>query len=158
MSGDPATQVEAAADTPSVSASGKLNGVGSLLMRVIEEKLDESPAKRAIFDRLDLNVFVHVIDVGQSASVEFAAHDGHGSARVSNGRLGKPDLRVECDHDTFIQFTLFSSIFGGWPNFFDDNGRTALRKIAKRQLVIRGMVRHSPGLLLFLRFLTITDE
>jgi hypothetical protein len=141
-----------------VESVGKLNGVASLLQRVIEEKLEEGPHKRRVFDRLTLTVFVHVVDSGQSATVEFRSEGGRGSARVGSGRLGRPDLRVECDQNTFVQFTMFTLTAGRLPNFFDDNGKAAAQKLVKRQLVIRGLLLHAAGLVQFIRFLAIEDD
>jgi hypothetical protein len=137
-----------------VRLEGKPNGVASLLARVVEEKLEEGPAKRASFDRLKLNVFVHVTDMGQSSTMAF----GPDGATISTGRRGRPDLRIECDNATFVQFTMFTLLPGGIPNFFDDNGRTAAAKLLRRQLVIRGLVRHLGQLIVLLRFLAIEDE
>lgn len=138
-----------------VTTEGKLNGVASLLSRVIDEKLEESPNKKALFDKLKLNVQVHVVDSGQSASAVF----DRGSCKVVNGRSGKPQLKVECDQQTFVQFTMFTLMAGGkLPNFLDDNGKLAVGKILKHQLVIKGLVLHAPQLILFLRFLAVEEE
>lgn len=137
-----------------VRIEGKPNGVASLLARVVEEKLEEGPKKQAVFDKLSVNLFVHVTDMGQSATLAFDA-DG---VTVSTGRRGRPQLRIECDNATFVQFTMFTLLPGGIPNFFDDNGKSAAVKLARRQLVIRGLVRHLGQLILLIRFLAIEDE
>jgi hypothetical protein len=137
-----------------VRLEGKPNGVASLLARVVEEKLEEGPGKRALFEKLKVNVFVHVTDMGQSATLAF---DG-GGVTVSTGRRGRPQLRIECDNATFVQFTMFTLLPGGIPNFFDDNGKTAAAKLLRRQLVIRGLFRHLVPLIVLLRFLAIEDE
>ena len=137
-----------------VRLEGKPNGVASLLARVVEEKLEEGPGKRALFERLKVNVFVHVTDMGQSATLAF----GPDGVTVSTGRRGHLQLRIECDNTTFVQFTMFTLLPGGIPNFFDDNGKAAATKLVRRQLVIRGLVRHLGQLILLIRFLAIEDD
>lgn len=136
-----------------VNTIGELNGVGRLLARVVDEKLAE-PEKKRIFERLDFVLGVHVVDVGQSASVAFRG----GEATVSRGREGKPDLAVECDNATFVQFTLVRTGWRGLPNVLDENGRSLLGKIATGQLRIRGMFRHVRSLYGFLCFVASADE
>ena len=133
-----------------ITTEGELNGVAKLLARVVDEKL-EIPDKKRIFDRLDFVLSVHVTDMGQSASVEFR----RGEAVVTRGLPGgsgarKPDLAVECDNATFIQFTMLRLHRPGVPDLFDDNARAIVHKLVTRRLVIRGPVRHLPALYRFL--------
>jgi hypothetical protein len=143
-----------------VTRMGELNGVARLLARVVEEKLEE-PEKKAIFDGLDFTLSVHVVDVGQSASVTF----GQGEATVTRGRPAcdpgksrRPDLAVECDNATFVQFTMFRTGRRGIPNVLDENGRSVLRKVLTGRLRIRGLVRHPGALYGFLRFVATADQ
>lgn len=136
-----------------VNRAGDLNGVARLLARVVEEKLEE-PEKKRIFDRLDFVLGVHVVDVGQSASVTFA----RGDATVSRGRPGKADLVVECDNSTFVQFTMVRTGWRGLPNVLDDNGRSLLRKIVTGKLRIRGLLRHPAALYGFLSFVASPED
>lgn len=136
-----------------VTTVGELNGVARLLSRVIDEKLEE-PEKKRIFDRLDFVLAVHVVDVGQSASVAFR----RGEATVSRGRSGPADLAVECDNATFVQFTMFRTGWRGLPDVFDENGRSVLRKLATGRLRIRGLVRHPAALYGFLCFVATAEE
>jgi hypothetical protein len=135
-----------------VTTVGELNGVGRLLGRVIDEKLEE-PEKKRLFERMRFTLGVHVTDMGQSASVTFAG----GEATVARGRSGRPDLAVECDNTTFVQFTMFRLGPFGIPIVWDDNGRSVLTKVLRRQLVIRGMIRHLPALYQFLCFAASAD-
>jgi hypothetical protein len=130
-----------------------LNGVGALLARVVEEKVEESAAKRRVFDRLHLTVAAQVVDVGQLAAVEF----DRGSTRVSCGWPPKPDLAVICDHDTFVELLTLRLAPGDVPNLFDATGRSLVRKLATRRLVLRGALRHPVGFLRFLRFVAVED-
>src|SRR4029079_9767068 len=104
-----------------VNTVGGLNGGGRLLARVIDEKLEE-PEKKRLVERVDFTLGVHVTDMGQSASVTFAG----GGATVARGRSGRPDLAVECDNATFVQFTMFRLGRFGVPVVWDDNGRSVL--------------------------------
>jgi hypothetical protein len=140
-------------DCTMVTTVGELNGVARLLARVVDEKLEE-PDKKRVFDRMDFVLAVHVVDVGQSASVAFRK----GEATVSKGRPGPVDLAVECDNATFIQFTMFRLGWRGIPNAFDDNGRSVLRKLATGKLRIRGLLRHLPALYGFLCFVATADD
>ena len=47
-----------------VTTVGELNGVGRLLGRVIDEKLEE-PEKKRLFERMHFTLGVHVTDMGQ---------------------------------------------------------------------------------------------
>ncbi len=136
-----------------VTTMGELNGVARLLARVVDEKLEE-PDKKRVFERMDFVLAVHVVDVGQSASVAFRK----GEATVSKGRAGPADLAVECDNATFIQFTMFRLGWRGIPNMLDDNARSVLQKVVTRKLRIRGLLRHLPALYAFLCFVATADE
>ena len=136
-----------------VTKVGELNGVARLLARVVDEKLEE-PDKKRVFERMDFVLAVHVVDVGQSASVAFR----RGEATVSKGRPGPADLAVDCDNATFIQFTMFRLGWRGIPNVFDDNGRSVLRKLLTGRLRIRGLLRHLPALYGFLCFVATADD
>ena len=136
-----------------VTRVGELNGVARLLARVVDEKLEE-PEKKRIFDRLDFVLSVHVVDVGQSASVTFR----NGEATVTRGRPGRADLAVECDNATFVQFTMFRLGWRGLPNVLDENGRSVLRKLVTGRLRIRGLVRHPGALYGFLCFAATADD
>ena len=136
-----------------VNKVGELNGVARLLARVVDEKLEE-PDKKRVFERMDFVLAVHVVDVGQSASVAFQK----GEATVSKGLSGPADLAVECDNATFIQFTMFRLGWRGIPNVFDDNARSVLRKVLTRKLRIRGLLGHLPDLYAFLCFVATADE
>jgi len=136
-----------------VTTVGELNGVARLLSRVIDEKLEE-PEKKRIFDRLDFVLAVHVVDVGQSASVAFR----RGETTVSRGRTGHVDLAVECDNATFVQFTMFRTGWRGLPDVFDANARSVFAKLFTGRLRIRGLVRHLPALYGFLCFVATAEE
>lgn len=139
--------------TDIVTRAGELNGVARLLARVVDEKLEE-PEKKAIFDRLAFTLSVHVVDVGQSASVAFRK----GEATVTRGKPGRADLAVECDNATFVQFTMFRTGWRGIPNVLDENGRSVLRKLLTGRLRIRGLVRHPGALYGFLCFVATADQ
>jgi hypothetical protein len=136
-----------------VTTVGELNGVGRLLARVVDEKLEE-PEKKRVFDRLDFVLSVHVTDVGQSASVAFR----RGEATVTKGCPGPADLAVECDNATFVQFTMFRRGWRGIPDVFDNNARSVAAKLLRRRLRIRGLVRHLPDLYGFLCFVATGPE
>jgi hypothetical protein len=103
---------------------------------------------------MDFVLAVHVVDVGQSASVAFRK----GEATVSKGRPGPADLAVECDNATFIQFTMFRLGWRGIPIVWDDNGRSVLKKVVTGRLRIRGLLRHLPSLYGFICFVATADE
>jgi len=146
-------RVLVAYDVTMVTAVGELNGVARLLARVVDEKLEE-PEKKRVFDRLDFVLSVHVLDVGQSASVAFR----RGEATVAKGCPARADLAVECDNATFVQFTMFRTGRWGIPDVFDDNARSVFAKLLRRQLKIRGLVRHLPSLYGFVCFVATVDE
>jgi hypothetical protein len=139
--------------TDVVTRAGELNGVARLLARVVDEKLEE-PEKKRIFDRLAFTLSVHVVDVGQSASVAFR----QGEATVTRGSPGRAELAVECDNATFVQFTMFRTGWRGIPNVLDDNGRSVLRKLLTGRLRIRGLARHPGALYGFLCFVATAED
>jgi len=134
-------------DCGMVTTVGELNGVARLLARVVDEKLEE-PEKKRVFHRLNFLLSVHVVDVGQSATVAFRT----GEATVARGCPERADLAVECDNATFVQFTMFRTGRWGIPDLLDDNARSVFAKLFRGQLRIRGLVRHLPSLYGFLCF------
>jgi hypothetical protein len=137
-----------------VAGSGELNGVAELLIGVIEEKLEENEFKRRTFRHMRLNVLLHVVDVGQAATMDFKK----GTCIVSTGAAGKSKLRVECNNETVTQFTCFTLLPGALPNFFDSNGLSIVGKILTRKLVIHGLIRHLIGTILFIRLFSIPKD
>lgn len=151
------TTTAVSAPVPAVQGEGDLNGVAELFKVVLEEKLEDGPYKARQLAHMNLDVLVHVVDVGQSATMGFRRDDG-GTATVSSGGTRKADLKVECDNETVTQFTMFRLLPGGVPNFFDENGRSVVGKLLTRKLVIRGLVRHLWGLVLFIRLFSIPQD
>ena len=75
------------------------------------------------------------------------------------GRLyDRPDLAVECDNGTFVQFTMFRTGWRGIPSVWDENGRDVLRKVVTGRQRIRGLIRHLPALYWFLCFVASPEE
>jgi len=107
-----------------------------MLSQMLEGNLD-SPGKIKTFDSLKTKAHIFVRDVGVEVTLVFAG----GSLTFQAGKPDRPDLSIETDSETLLNLANVNIKFG-LPYFFDETGVGILKKLARRELKIKGMFAH----------------
>lgn len=82
-------------------------------------------------------VRITAVDAEVTVSLEFR----DGELRIYSGSItAPPDVSVEADSETLVGFSAIPQL-GPVPNPFTSEGRTALAKVARGQIKVRGAAR-----------------
>jgi len=68
-----------------------------------------------------------------------------GGVQVRNGRVGRPDVRIEGDSETLVGLSSAPLRFG-LPDATTKEGRAVIGKMLRRSLTVRGVVAHAAKL------------
>jgi len=120
-----------------------------LLSQMLSENL-ERPEKLKEFNSLRSTVHILVRDVGTEVTMVF---DG-GTLTFDGERPARPDLVIETDSETLLDLANVSIKFG-LPYYFDKVGMGILKKLAKRELKIKGMFTHPIALIRLSKVMSI---
>jgi hypothetical protein len=114
------------------------NGLAAMLGGVIEGNLAAHPEREALLaDRATYAIVAQDVDVAVSIRL------GDGMVKVRNGVVGRPDVLVQADSDTLISMSTVPLRFG-LPDATKPEGREVMRRLVRRELRVKGLVRH-PG-------------
>lgn len=139
----PAVQVQRAPD---------LDGLASIVADLIDGNLAEEPERERLLAGRPWQVDVHIPE----ADSRFVLRLGEGRLRLGMQSDGSPDLLITADGDTLIDLPA-TPLVAGVPDPRRAPARAVLAKIARRQLRVRGLIRH-PVLLTRLLRLLHTDS
>jgi len=120
-----------------------------LLFQMLSENLDR-PEKLKDFNGLGATVHILVKDVGAEVTMVF----DKGSLTFHGGKPTRPDLSIETDSETLLDLANISVKFG-LPFYFDKVGMGILKKLAKRELKIKGMFAHPMALIKLSKIMSI---
>jgi hypothetical protein len=120
-----------------------------LLSQMMGENLDR-PEKLKDFNSLGATVHIHVKDVGTEVTMVF----DRGSLTFHGDKPARPDISIETDSETLLDLANVSIKFG-LPYYFDKVGLGILKKLAKRELKIRGMFTHPIALVKVSKIMSI---
>ncbi len=112
-------------------------GLAEIMFNLIRQNLEQKPQKLSSFRALNSNVVIIARDIDITVTLAFK----RGELMISNGIVGKPDLKITADHDAILGLTLIN-ICMGLPNYFDKTGRGILKNLFLGSLKIEGMLRH----------------
>jgi hypothetical protein len=112
------------------------NGMAMMLGGIIEANLRAHPDREALLAKR-ATYSISAPDVGAAASIRLA----RGDVTVRNGLVGKPNIRIEAGSDTLIGLSAVPLRFG-LPDLTTKEGRELGRKLAKRELKIKGVLWH----------------
>ena len=116
-------------------------GLAMMLADLVRQNLEQKPDKVRHFNGISANVLIEARDIDIIVGLKFE----RGKLTVSGKKNGNPDLHIITDSGSILDLSLVRIKFG-LPYFFDENGIKVLKKMLKRELVIKG---------LFLNFLTL---
>jgi len=112
------------------------NGLAAMLGGVIDGNLAAHPEREALLaDRATYAIVAQDVDVAVSIRL------GGGAVKVRNGVVGRPDLLVQGDSNTLISLSTVPLRFG-LPDATRPEGREVMRKLVRRELRVKGLVRH----------------
>jgi hypothetical protein len=107
-----------------------------LLADLLTANLEDNPACVNDFNRLRLDVGIDAVDAESQVTLEFQA----GKLTVHNG-LNAPGMIIISDVETLLAITNINIKYG-LPWYFDRTGLDVLGKLLRRELRIKGMLRH----------------
>lgn len=117
---------------------GKPNGLASMLGGLIQANLASHP-ERARFLSTPATFSIVAVDAGVAVSIELAP----GRVTIRNGAVGRADLLVEGESAVLMGLSAVPLRFG-LPDPATVEGRAVTGKLLRREIRIRGLLRH-PG-------------
>ena len=128
------------------------HGLAGMLGGLIEGNLKAHPDRaRLVIEGKQATYSIVATDVAVAASIRFSPH----GVAVRNGVVGRPDVMIETDTDTLLALSTVPLRFG-LPDPVSTEGRHVDRKLFKRELSVRGLVRHPRKLARLNRVMSIT--
>ena len=128
---------------------GEPNGLAAMLGAIIEGNLAAHPE----LERLLATPATYAI-VAPDVDVAVSIRLSQGMVAVRNGVVGKPNVVVTADSETLVGMSAVPLKFG-LPDPRTKEGREVNRKLLKRQLRVKGLVRHPGKLARLNKLLTV---
>jgi hypothetical protein len=122
-------------DEITLDASAEENGLAAMLHGLLGENLAASDAKRRDFAQITTRFAVVAPDADVSVTLAF---DG-GRCTIYDGLRGDPEVVITADSGKIPELSLLQIRYG-MPWVLDEAGKGFLRALAKREIVIRGLV------------------
>ena len=111
------------------------NAMAVMLGDMIKTNITNNPGKLKDFNRLNGNVWLTATDAGVEMTLEFKK----GSLVIHDGKFGKPIIQIATDSMTLMELANISIKFG-LPYYFDETGLAVIKKLLKRELIIKGLI------------------
>jgi len=128
---------------------GEPNGLAAMLGAIIEGNLLAHPElERLLATPATFAIVAPDVDVAVSIRLS------PGSVAVRNGVVGRPQVMVTGDSETLVGMSAVPLKFG-LPDPRTKEGRDVNRKLLKRQLKVKGLVRHPGKLARLNKLLTV---
>jgi hypothetical protein len=112
-------------------------GLAEMMFNLIRQNLEQKPKRVSSFKALHSNVVIVARDIDITITLAFKK----GELTISEGIVGKVDLKIIADHDAILSLSLIN-IFKGLPNYFNKTGRSILKKLLLGDLKIEGILCH----------------
>ena len=127
---------------PVVFEDREPNGLAAMLGGIIEGNLRQHPEREGLVTEGKPATFtIAAPDVDVAVSIRFSP----GGVQVRNGRVGRPDVRIEGDSETLVGLSSAPLRFG-LPDATTKEGRAVIGKMLRRSLTVRGVVAHAAKL------------
>jgi len=111
------------------------NAMVVMLGDMIKANITNNPAKVKDFNKLEGNVWLTATDAGVEMTLEF----NKGSLTIHDGKYGKPIIQIATDSMTLMELANIN-IKMGLPYYFDKTGMEVIKKLMKKELVIKGLI------------------
>jgi hypothetical protein len=120
-----------------------------MLSEMLGGNLDR-PEKLKAFNTLATKAYVLAQDVGAEVTMVFE----RGVLTFYGAKPFRPDLSIETNSATLLDLANLNIRFG-MPYYFDEIGRSILKKLARRELKINGMFTHPIALTKLTKIMSI---
>lgn len=120
-----------------VDTSAAENGLANMVAELLQANIESSPYKKRVFSRMKGAVGLVATDAEVSLTLVF----DRGDCVLRDGLVGEPAATVSADSDSIIQLSNVR-LAGGLPWLFDETGRSIVAKALRREIRIRGLLRH----------------
>ena len=129
-------------------------GFAPLLTELMQQNVEQHPARRADFDRLRGTIAIEATDIETALTMDFSG----GALVVHDGVRGRPDVVISTDSFTVLELSNATLRFG-LPNPSHPSGRAVLRKMRSGELKVSGpgLVRKPLLLPRFSRLLSVVS-
>lgn len=126
-------------DVVTLDAQAAENGLAMMLQGLLAENLAASDKKRRDFESITSTFGIVAPDADVTVTLAF----GGGRCTIYDGLRLEPDLVITADSGKIPEMSLLSIRYG-LPWLLDDNGKSFVRALLKREIRIDGLVRIPP--------------
>jgi hypothetical protein len=126
------------------------NDLAVMWAEIVKGNLKSNPGRVKDFNKLNGNVWVTTTDAGKEITLEHRKS----SLIIHDGHYGKPMIQLITDGTSLLELTHFN-IKMGLPYYFDENGMNVIKKLIKRQVVIKGLLTHTIQLTYFTKIMSV---
>jgi hypothetical protein len=113
------------------------NGLAAMIGGLIEGNLAAHPERRALLRPAAIGIAAS--DAGVALTLRLSPH----RVIVANGIVGRPDVVIRADSETLAELSSVPLTLG-FPDARTPEGREVTRKLLRRDVEVKGLVRH-PG-------------
>lgn len=125
-------------------------GLALMMGGLIEGNLVAHPERESLLAGT-ATYSIRATDVGVEVSIRLAP----GTVLVRNGVVSRPDILVETDSDTLMSLSSVPLKLG-LPDAMTKEGREVNRKLLRKQLRVKGLLRHPGKLARLNKLLSVT--
>jgi hypothetical protein len=127
------------------------SGLASMLADLLDQNLRRDPARARL-----LRPSVAVLEAPDADVVVFLRVGADG-VRVGDGDVPDAHVRIRADAERLLSLTTVP-LRGGLPDGLRPEGRTVLRDLLARRLVVRGLFRHPVRLARLTSLLSVAED
>jgi hypothetical protein len=125
------------------------NGLAAMIGGLIDGNLVAHPERRGLLKPATIGIVAS--DAGVALTLRLSLH----RVTVANGIVGRPDVVVRADSETLTELSSVPLTLG-FPDARTPEGREVTRKLVRRDLKVRGLVRHPRTVSRLNRLLSVT--
>jgi hypothetical protein len=123
-------------DVVTLDAQAADNGLAMMLQGLLAENLAASDKKRRDFESMSSTFGIVAPDAEVTVTLEFS----DGRCTIYDGLRHEPDLVITADSGRIPEMSLLSIRYGV-PWLLDENGKSFVRALIKRDIRIDGLIR-----------------
>ena len=125
------------------------NGLAAMIGGLIDGNLVAHPERQGLLNPATIGIVAS--DAGVALTLRLSLH----RVTVANGIVGRPDVVVRADSETLTELSSVPLTLG-FPDARTPEGREVTRKLVRRDLKVRGLVRHPRTVSRLNRLLSVT--
>lgn len=131
------------------------NGIASVVATLLEQNLEQFPARVALARKLTRPVAITGRDIDSTCTISCSSH----ALTVSNDVVGKPSVSVTATVDQILDLSQLKMQAGGLlpVGFFTKRGLRILGAIAAGRLTVRGLLIHPVTALRVIALLSVVS-